>query len=79
MKHCFGRKNLTISFPEMKYKKFFYKEQGQLKGHLGEIVNRYLELYKPNHCKIILVDSFGQKLTNGTYTGLLKLLKEVNC
>ena len=77
MKHCFLGRNVSIAFPEMKYKNVFYLENNQLKGLLGSIVNRYLELDKPNFCKIILVSSFGQKFSNNSYSGLLKLLKNV--
>lgn len=76
MRHCFLGNNVTIAFPEMRYTNVFYLENNQLKGLLGKLVNRYLELYKPNFCKVILVDSFGQKFPNNTYSGLLKLLKE---
>lgn len=74
MRHCFLGHNVSIAFPEMR--NVFYLENNQLKGLLGHLVNRYLELDKPNFCKVILVDSFGQKFPNNTYSGLLKLLKE---
>lgn len=76
MRHCFLGKNVSIAFPEMRFKNVFWLENNQLKGLLGEIVNGYLELYKPNFCRVILVNGFGQKFPNNTYSGLLKLLKE---